>query len=797
MPLFHHTEVETLKATPVRIATGEPGLPVDRGERLLVLGASVDQTFFHCLHPPSKLQGWVPADHVRITLQDHSQTGQLSGKKGTGPIRNSTRTLADMGSSKRAQQQQQQPRPSSASARSKARDPNWDKNYEEKRKKEGKRGHGINLLKGQQARFQGPYSEAVDRVIQSLIDAQPLDNESPYVMAFTSGALEKARSSLDGYDATGWRVWLKDPVWVRFNLVRDRCAPQGATVAEFIEMMLDLARHGPGGKPMPGGLDMSLLEQKNALKFNLRASLLIEELATATPSPILNGNSPSQIPQSSPSNSSVSPMIFSDANPSPLLRGIPSNPSPVIVGTTPPMSISPDVNVPQPTDFSFLNINPHEDQMLSDFIANAIMSTQQHGDILTSIGLGQDNPLLFNLPAQLPSTWQSELEQIEFKWDPIAQIETVDLVGGIFDSDPLTGNYLPTPPTNLLNQFNPMPQQPFDAAAEGFKPQLFEPPSLPGQLADQRHRWGFQPYFSQRSVGSPSRAKAEEPSTPIDEDHWAKGLGPPDWDKLVSEEPPIDAVPVNLEVYKAAAERKERGRRWSFQSNYSKRSQPRSSQMSDTGEEAAADDRRERKNSLMDFMKSRRKSSAPSIHQTAPPERKKSAPALIFPSSHASDNADGSDVPRAVKEEPHEDAVLVEGMKNVAISVTPPEYEHKEGDVRTEEEVLEERRTAFLILGRLMNQFLNGEVQKMDSSKSLKTVAMTAFSVGWLFASDRVDESQILFCSNRLVGSFKSTPVHPTTVAFLARLVDFGMLPIGDEGKLDENGDVAYEYEDD
>lgn len=107
-----------------------------------------------------------------------------------------------------------------------------DKRYDEKRKRKGKRGHGINLLWWQKDSFKKPCKflspsppdpDFLNKLLEMLMQHRPADapvNGSGHVQ-FTGEALSAARTQISEYESKRpWRIWLPTDVWSRFSMLK-------------------------------------------------------------------------------------------------------------------------------------------------------------------------------------------------------------------------------------------------------------------------------------------------------------------------------------------------------------------------------------------------------------------------------------------------------------------------------------------------------------------------------------------------------------------------------------------------
>ncbi|KAJ3109017.1 hypothetical protein HDU96_007353 [Phlyctochytrium bullatum] len=319
--------------------------PLGQGDQMAVLSTSSDRSVLYCLHLFTNNCGWVLASDVDVVSEDLGkanpflalalQTNSLlsnaaklepspepityaggvpsavhGARATTGPIRSAPRNQIHVKPEPRtsphpppspaasisSQTSRSVPgpsppavavlaaskaRPASAPTRKRIRDPQWDKRYEEKRKAEGKRGHGANLMKDQQQRCTKPFPQSIDALLQCLIDAQPTGTEAEqHVMTFSDTSLATARQRISTFDQKTWRVWLPDGIWKRFNILKVRCCPQGTTVAEFVEMMLDFVGRTEELKDAsPINYNMNMLEKKMSLQLSIRAAITLSNTA--------------------------------------------------------------------------------------------------------------------------------------------------------------------------------------------------------------------------------------------------------------------------------------------------------------------------------------------------------------------------------------------------------------------------------------------------------------------------------------------------------------------------------------
>ncbi|KAJ3333524.1 hypothetical protein HDU76_007054 [Blyttiomyces sp. JEL0837] len=443
------------------------------------------------------------------------------------------------------------------------RKPEWDKKYEQKRKIEGKRGHATNLLVHQKARCKERYSDSILALVETLRNVQPEDGRTNAM--FNRQAVERIRSRVSGYEKKTWRVWLPDPVWNKFNLAKTTCCPDGmnVTVAEFAELLLDLAGRQEGGEDSPNGPDLSMLERKAVTDFNLRLQLSMAEYSMANTNIDLGSDS------DTPSLSKLSPPleaiqqqeraafndILSSLHDQQILSADVSELFPAFnsIISSPPHTIDElenilgdlgdsllaDLNVPV-----YHHQSPQQQPMMMQGYASStspLMAPQQfHMDqmrmaapVMTSssaapvsisgmvtpaytpsMGSSLTSPQLSQAPSTLPtavassapSTPQPNLYFEDFSGDlPMASGSIVT-----FNFDPAAPYLAPL----SIQPYNPDADQ----IAVGFNPIAWTPPTLPGQYATQEsghgrhhHSHRFHPYSHHPSFRDVDSAHPHHP----------------------------------------------------------------------------------------------------------------------------------------------------------------------------------------------------------------------------------------------------------------------------------------------
>ncbi|KAJ3096686.1 hypothetical protein HDU97_005647 [Phlyctochytrium planicorne] len=558
VPVAHHTVITVVEDISVPDTTPYiPSLcPLIKNDTLAILSTSPDKTNLLCLHLLTGNCGWVRTIHIKIVEEDVTRPNPFialalsppqtmftasgvipvsvptlpSSRRKPGNV-GPTRSYAPKSKTIKMEPSPSPPvteksdntsssstSPSSAEASNpvppardkKNRDPKWDKRYEQKRRAEGKRGHGANLLKHQQSRCTKPFPASVDALLDILLELQPSGPDAEtHMRGFSERALAVARDAIAKTEQKSWRVWLPDEVWKKFNILKVRCTPPGTTVAEFVEMMMNLAGRTEGGADNGAqGANMEYLDTKRSLQLSIRAALsmsnnldVAEDLwqdkapVTIKTQPESPHASPNQVaappllndtPTSQVSDTEIISFLNSMENEvlrtmiEPNFAGSFSNPSTPDVfssHTTPDLSVGSTPTPPiAPDAFSVL--------ALTQSGVNATAAPQSVNDVAMLLNL---NPVSFPMPTTVSNT-PSPLFSLHDS--PLLNsspgLEAFTLFGA---STPGYIQNQTLPPT-----YEYQPQiVPFDPTAYPDNPEFkdftqveWNPPQLPGQVNHQR-----------------------------------------------------------------------------------------------------------------------------------------------------------------------------------------------------------------------------------------------------------------------------------------------------------------------
>ncbi|KAI8800306.1 hypothetical protein BJ742DRAFT_780521 [Cladochytrium replicatum] len=92
---------------------------------------------------------------------------------------------------------------------------------------------------GSQKAFTKPFRDALDRLLNTLMDVQPTDGTS--IAGFSPVVHTVARENLKGRSPNkNWRMWVSDLVWAKFHVLKSSCSSQ-ATQPLFVEMLFLLS----------------------------------------------------------------------------------------------------------------------------------------------------------------------------------------------------------------------------------------------------------------------------------------------------------------------------------------------------------------------------------------------------------------------------------------------------------------------------------------------------------------------------------------------------------------------------